>query len=77
MAQVVKRHSGRVLTASERRVVHGCRQRVAELLALSQCELGRINTAFIERLNATCRTILPARRRLLCVSATPGQWSPG
>jgi len=32
-------------------------------MALSQCELGRINTAFIERLNATCRARLPALAR--------------
>ncbi|MBM4459664.1 MAG: hypothetical protein FJ011_18200 [Chloroflexi bacterium] len=55
IVQVVKSHSGRMLTAIERRVVHGCRQRVDELMALSQCQLGRINTAFIERLNATLR----------------------
>lgn len=63
IAQVVKQHSGRLLTAIERRVVHGCRQRVDELIALSQCELGRINTAFIERLNATFRARLPALAR--------------
>ena len=63
IAQVVKRRSGRLLTAIERRVVHGCRQRVDELIALSQCELGRINTAFIERLNATFRARLPALAR--------------
>jgi transposase-like protein len=63
IVQVVKQHSGRVLAAVERRVVHGCRQRVDELIALSQCELGRINTAFIERLNATFRARLPALAR--------------
>ncbi|MBM4456449.1 MAG: hypothetical protein FJ011_01580 [Chloroflexi bacterium] len=63
IVQVVKHHSGRVLAAVERRVVHGCRERVDELIALSQCELGRINTAFIERLNATFRARLPALAR--------------
>jgi transposase-like protein len=63
IAQVVKQHSGRLLTGIERRVVHGCRQRIDELIALSQCELGRINTAFIERLNATFRARLPALAR--------------
>jgi transposase-like protein len=63
IVQVVKHHRGRVLTAIERRVVHGCRRRVDELIALSQCELGRINTAFIERLNATFRARLPALAR--------------
>ena len=43
--------------------MHGCRQRVDELIAHSQCELGRINTAFIERLNATFRARLPALAR--------------
>jgi hypothetical protein len=63
IVQVVKQHSGRVLTAIERRIVHGCRQRVDELIALSQGQLGRINTAFIERLNATFRARLPALAR--------------
>ena len=63
LVQVVKHHSGRALTAVERRVIHGCRQRIDELIALSQCELGRINTAFIERLNATFRARLPALAR--------------
>ncbi len=63
IVQVVKQHSGRILTGIERRVVHGCRQRVDELIALSQCGLGRINTAFIERLNATFRARRPALAR--------------
>lgn len=63
IVQVVKQHSGRILTGIERRVLHGCRQRADELIALSQCGLGRINTAFIERLNATFRARLPALAR--------------
>jgi len=63
IVQVVKHHSGRLLTSIERRVIHGCRQRIDELIARSQCELGRINTAFIERLNATFRSRLPALAR--------------
>jgi len=63
IVQVGKHHSGHLLPASARRVVHGCYPRVAELIALSQCELGRSNTAFIERLNATCRARLPALAR--------------
>ncbi|MEJ5198166.1 MAG: hypothetical protein WHX53_04510, partial [Anaerolineae bacterium] len=47
----------------ERRVIHGNQQRIDELIAFSQCELGRINTAFIERLNATFRSRLPALAR--------------
>lgn len=63
IVQVVKQHRGRLLTGIERRVIHGCRQRVDELIARSQCALGRINTAFIERLNATFRARLPALAR--------------
>jgi hypothetical protein len=63
IVQVVKPPSGRLLTGIERRVIHGGRQRVDALIARSQCELGRINTAFIERLKATFRARLPALAR--------------
>ncbi len=63
IVQVVKRYTGRLVSGIERRVIHGNQQRIDELIAFSQCELGRINTAFIERLNATFRSRLPALAR--------------
>ncbi len=63
IAQVVKHRAGQKLTAIERRVVYGCHHRVNDLIAMSQCGFGLINTAFIERLNATCRARMPALAR--------------
>ncbi len=63
IVQVVKHRAGHKLTDIERRVVHGSRERATELIAQSQCDLGLINTAFIERLNATFRARLPALAR--------------
>ena len=63
IAQVVKHRTGQALTAIERRVVHGCRSRIYDLIAISQCGFGLINTAYIERLNATCRARMPALTR--------------
>lgn len=63
IAQVIKSRVGGKVRALERRVVYGCRERVDELIALSQETWGVINTAFIERLNATFRARLPALAR--------------
>jgi transposase-like protein len=63
IVQVVKQYSGKTLTGIERRVVHGCRDRVDDLIAMSQTAFGLINTAYIERLNATFRARLPALAR--------------
>ena len=63
IAQVVKRYSGKALTGIERRVAHGCQSRVDDLIAMSQTMFGLINTAYIERLNATFRARLPALAR--------------
>ncbi len=60
IVQVVKRYTGKAVSSVERRVVHGCRDRVDDLIAMSQCGFGLINTAFIERLNATCRARMPS-----------------
>lgn len=60
IAQVVKSRAGGKVKESQRRVVHGCQARVDELIALSQCALGFINTAFVERLNATFRARMPS-----------------
>ena len=53
IVQVVKSSPGRDWTIS-RRLVHGCWQEVNRLIQSSQGD-GTINTAFIERLNATFR----------------------
>jgi transposase-like protein len=60
ITQVVKQRQGRTLTI-ERRIVQGTQVLVTRLLTLSQQE-GVINTAYIERLNATFR------QRLNCLA---------
>jgi hypothetical protein len=49
IVQVVKQYAGKRLVGLQRRVVHGCRDRVDDVITMSQCGLGLINTAFIER----------------------------
>lgn len=63
IVQVIKRRTGRTLTAVERRLVHGCRYCAERIMQATQVGLGVINTAYIERLNATFRTWLPALAR--------------
>ena len=60
ITQVVKHRQGRTLTI-ERRIVQGTQTFVTRLLTLSQQD-GVINTAYIERLNATFR------QRLNCLA---------
>jgi transposase-like protein len=60
IVQVVKQRAGRRLVSISRRLAHGCMARAEELMQRTQVELGRINTAYIERLNATLRTWMPA-----------------
>ena len=60
IVQVVKRRTTGQLTI-ERRIVQGCAKLIRHLIAASQGP-GMINTAFIERLNATFR------QRLACLS---------
>jgi hypothetical protein len=63
IAQVVKRYERRRVVATERRLVDGTPARVETLRRRSQ-GAGVINTADIERLNATCRERLaPLARR--------------
>ncbi len=59
IVQVVKHRSGYKLKGITRRLVHGCLQQAYEQVFLSQCGLGLINTAYIERLNATFRARMP------------------
>ena len=63
IVQVLKRRTGRQLTAIERRLAYGCRHGAETLMQATQVGLGVINTAYIERLNATFRTWLPALTR--------------
>jgi transposase-like protein len=60
IVQVVKRRVGRRLVSISRGLAHGSMARAQELMQQTQLELGRINTAYIERLNATLRTWMPA-----------------
>ena len=59
IVQVVKSRQGRKLTAVDTRLAFGCWQQVYALIGLSQLDPGKINTAFIERLNATFRSRMP------------------
>lgn len=60
IVQVVKQRSGHKLKSVSRRLAHGCLDRVYDLIAMSQAGFGLINTAYIERLNATFRARMPA-----------------
>ena len=60
IVQVVKQRAGRRLVSITRRLAHGSMARAEELMQMRQVAFGRINTAYIERLNATLRTWMPA-----------------
>lgn len=72
IVQVVKQYSKRRVSAVQRRLAHGCLQAAEVIMQASQVGLGVINTAYIERLNATFRTWLPALTRR---SRTPARQS--
>jgi transposase-like protein len=57
IGQVLKRYSGRRLTATVRRVVRGSLEAIQAVLRRTRTGTG-INTAYIERLNATFRASL-------------------
>ena len=63
IVQVVKQYTGRRLSGVQRRVVYGCHRCAERVMQATQVGLGVINTAYIERLNATFRTWLPALTR--------------
>jgi transposase-like protein len=63
VVQVVKQYAGRRLVGVERRLAHGCLRCAEAVMQTSQIGLGVINTAYVERLNATFRTWLPALAR--------------
>ena len=63
IVHVVKHRTGHAVRAVTRRVVHGRGHAAQELMAATQVLLGVINTAYVERLNATLRTWMPALTR--------------
>ena len=63
IVQVVKQYTGRRRGGVPRRVVYGCQRCAERVMQATQVGLGVINTAYIERLNATFRTWLPALTR--------------
>jgi transposase-like protein len=63
IVQVVKQYSGRRLSGVQRRLALGCMQAAEAIMQAAQVGLGVINTAYIERLNATFRTWIPGLTR--------------
>jgi transposase-like protein len=82
VGQVVKRYVKRRVASVERRVVHGTEAAIAAVLAATGSGTG-INTAYIERLNATFRASLaPLVRRGRAIAHTEavltvGMWLVG
>lgn len=60
IVQVVKHHRAKRLTDICRRLAYGGWQRAQEIMQASQILLGVVNTAYVERLNATLRSWMPA-----------------
>lgn len=61
--QVVKHKAGQRLLALEQRLRLGVWAAAQEIICASQTQLGTFNTAYVERLNATLRTWIPALTR--------------
>jgi hypothetical protein len=75
IVQVVKQRVGRRLVSISRHLAYGCLRQAEDLMQRTQVELGRINTAYIERLNATLRTWVPALvRRTRTPSGRESAW---
>ena len=60
IVQMVKTRHGYKLVNMTRRVLHGSWGLVCQIISMSQCGLGVINTASVERLNATFRARMPS-----------------
>jgi transposase-like protein len=60
IVQVVKHRTGKRVVAITRRLAYGSLRSAEALMQATQVEMGYINTAYIERLNATLRTWIPA-----------------
>ena len=63
VVQVVKQYAQRRVVAVQRRVQHGSQRCAEAIVHATQVGLGVFNTAYVERLNATLRTWLPALTR--------------
>jgi transposase-like protein len=63
IVQVVKQYTKRRISSVKRTLAYGCQQAAEALVAASQVTGGVFNTAYIERLNGTFRTWLPALTR--------------
>jgi transposase-like protein len=61
--QVVKHKAGKRLISISHRLLHGSWDAAYQLVFCSQTQLGCFNTAYVERLNASLRTWLPALTR--------------
>jgi len=61
--QVIKHKAGKQLVSVSHRLLHGSWEAACQCLVCSQTQLGRFNTAYVERLNASLRTWLPALAR--------------
>jgi hypothetical protein len=70
LGQVVKRYARRRVVSVEQRVVRGTVEAIAAVLAATGSGTG-INTAYIERLNATLRRALTPLVRRGCALAHP------
>ena len=73
LVQVVKHKVARRLVDIEYRLRIGCWSTAKRLVCQTQPELGVFNTSYIERLNATFRTWIPALTRR---SRTPSRFRP-
>ena len=71
IVQVVKQRAGKRLISITRRLAHGSLEQAEVLMQATQVELGRINTAYIERLNATLRTWMPEMCRAPEIAPAP------
>lgn len=63
LVQVVKHKAGRRLLSITKRLVYGSWDAAQQIVGATQIQLGTFNTAYVERLNASLRTWLPALTR--------------
>jgi hypothetical protein len=63
LVQVVKHKTGRRLIAITKRLVCGSWDAAQQIVGATQIQLGTFNTAYVERLNASLRTWIPALTR--------------
>lgn len=63
IVQVVKQYTKRRVSSVKRTLAYGCQYAAEALVAATQVSGGVFNTAYIERLNGTFRTWLPALTR--------------